>query len=349
MVESTMLKTAIVTDRLYLKHFAGRSHPERPERIAAMIEMAASLDRPNLELLAPRSATLEEVALCHDVNYIASVERTASVARFDFDPDTHSCPDTYRTALLAAGGVLTAAEAVLDGAADNAFALVRPPGHHARPARAMGFCFFNNVAITARWLLEKRGLERVMIVDWDLHHGNGTQEIFYESAQVLYASTHEYPHYPGTGSMHEMGAGTGAGFTVNAPMPAEYGDDEYLRFFDELILPIGRKFKPQFILVSCGFDCHFRDPLGDMRVTESGFAAMTRRVKQLAAECCGGRIIAALEGGYDLEAMVDSGRAVIEELGREADEPIAKPRGGERVMPIIERAAHGVGKFWDLG
>lgn len=343
-----MLKTAIVTDRLYLKHFAGRSHPERPARIEAMIEMAESLGRPNLRLLAPRPATLEETALCHDADYIASVERTASVPRFDFDPDTHTCADTYRTALLAAGGVLTAAEAVIDGAADNAFALVRPPGHHARPARAMGFCFFNNVAIAARWLLEKHSLERVMIVDWDLHHGNGTQEIFYESAQVLYASTHQYPHYPGTGSLHEMGAGEGAGFTLNAPMPAEYGDDEYLRFFDEFILPIGRKFKPEFIIVSAGFDCHFRDPLGDMRVTEDGFAAMTRRIKQLAAEYCGGRMIAALEGGYDIEAIVGSGRAVIEELGHDADEPIAQPRAGERVMPIIERAAHGVGKFWDL-
>ncbi len=344
-----MLKTALVTDRLYLKHFAGRSHPERPERIEAMIEMAESLDRPNLRMLTPRPATLEEIALCHDADYIALVERTASVPRFDFDPDTHTCADTYRTALLATGGVLTAAEAVIDGAADNAFALVRPPGHHARPARAMGFCFFNNVAIAARWLLAARGLERVMIVDWDLHHGNGTQEIFYESAQVLYASTHQYPHYPGTGSLHEMGAGEGAGFTVNAPMPAEYGDDEYLRFFDEFILPIGRKFKPEFIIVSAGFDCHFRDPLGDMRVTEDGFVAMTRRIKQLAAECCGGRMIAALEGGYDIEAIVGSGRAVIEELGREADEPIAKARGGDRVMPIIERAAHGVGKFWNLG
>ncbi|MGC1341444.1 MAG: histone deacetylase, partial [Candidatus Binataceae bacterium] len=242
-----------------------------------------------------------------------------------------------------------AAEAVLDGAADNAFALVRPPGHHARPARAMGFCFFNNVAIAARWLLDRRGLERVMIVDWDLHHGNGTQEIFYESARVLYASTHQYPHYPGTGSLHEMGAGEGAGFNVNAPMPAGFGDDEYLRFFDEFILPIGRKFNPQFIIVSCGFDCHFRDPLGDMRVTEYGFIAMTRRVKRLAAECCGGRMIAALEGGYDIAALVDSGRAVIEELGSEADEPIAKARRGDRVMPTIERAAHGVGKFWNLG
>jgi acetoin utilization deacetylase AcuC-like enzyme len=348
MVESTMLKTAIVTDRSYLKHFAGRAHPERAERVAAMIEMAETLERPNLRMLAPRPATLEEIALCHDRDYIEAVARSASVARFDFDPDTHTCPDSYATALLSAGGVLTAAEAVIDGAEDNAFAIVRPPGHHARPSRAMGFCFFNNVAIAARWLVEVRGLERVMIVDWDLHHGNGTQEIFYESAQVLYASTHQYPHYPGTGSLHEMGAGAGAGFTVNAPMPAEFGDDEYLRFFDEFILPIGRKFRPQFVIVSAGFDCHFRDPLGDMRVTESGFAAMTRRVKELAAECCEGRMIAALEGGYDLEALVNSGRAVIEELGREADEPIAMARGGERVTPIIERAARGVGKYWDL-
>ncbi len=343
-----MLKTAIVTDRSYEKHFGGRSHPERPARIAAMIEMAESLERPNLQFRAPRAATLEEIALCHSADYIESVARTASVARFDFDPDTHSCPDTYRTALLAAGGVLTAAEAVLDGAADNAFAIVRPPGHHARPSRAMGFCFFNNVAIAAKWMLEKHGLARVMIVDWDLHHGNGTQEIFYESARVLYASTHQYPHYPGTGSIHEMGAGAGAGYTVNAPMPAEFGDDEYLRFFDEFILPIGRKFKPEFILVSAGFDCHFRDPLGDMRVSEDGFAAMTRRVKELAAESCGGRMIAALEGGYDIEEIAKSGRAVIEELGREGDEPIAPARGGERAMPIIERAARGVGKFWGL-
>ncbi|HVA80679.1 MAG TPA: histone deacetylase [Candidatus Binataceae bacterium] len=344
-----MLKTALVTDRAYLKHFAGRSHPERPERVAAMIAMAEGLSRPRLQFRAPRLATFEEIALCHAPEYIASVERSAHLARFDFDPDTHSCPESYRTAMLSVGGVLTAAEAVLDGAADNAFAIVRPPGHHARPAHAMGFCFFNNVAIAAQWLISARGLKRVMIIDWDLHHGNGTQEIFYESAAVLYVSTHQYPQYPGTGSLKEMGAGAGTGFTVNAPMPAEFGDDEYLRFFDEFILPIGRKFKPEFIIVSAGFDCHFRDPLGDMRVSESGFAAMTRRVKELAAECCGGRMIAALEGGYDLEAIVNSGRAVIEELGRESGEPIARARGGERVMPIIERAAHGVGAFWNLG
>ncbi|MDB5107527.1 MAG: histone deacetylase family protein [Candidatus Binatus sp.] len=343
-----MLKTAVISDRRYLKHFAGRAHPESPKRLEVMIEMVESINRDNLKIVAPREATLEEISLCHRPEYISTVERTASLDRFDFDPDTHSSRDTYATALLAAGGVLTAVETVLDGAADNAFALVRPPGHHALPSRAMGFCFFNSVAIAAQWLVEVRGLKRVMIIDWDLHHGNGSQDIFYESPEVLYTSTHQFPHYPGTGSLHEIGYGAGLGYTINAPMPAEFGDPEYLRVFDRLILPIGRQFKPEFILVSAGFDCHFRDPLGAMRVTEDGFAAMTRRIKRLAAECCDGKLVAALEGGYDFEALGDSGRIVLEEMGRYSDQPIPPASGGDRVMPIIERATHNVGRFWNL-
>jgi acetoin utilization deacetylase AcuC-like enzyme len=344
---STMVKTAIVTDRRYLKHFAGRTHPERPERVRVMIEMAESLDRAGLEFCPPREATLEEIALCHDREYIALVEKTSHVDRYDFDADTHTSRDTYGAALLAAGGALTAVEAVFEGGADNAFAIVRPPGHHALPNRAMGFCFFNNVAIAASWLL-KKGLTRVMVVDWDLHHGNGTQDIFYKSKNLLYVSTHQYPHYPGTGSLYDMGAGEGIGYTVNAPMPAGFGDPEYLRVFDELILPIGRAFKPEFILVSAGFDCHFRDPLGAMEVTETGFEQMARRVRRLAAETCEGKVVAVLEGGYDLEALANSGRAVLEEFGREADEPFQNPPGGARVMPIIERALQSVGKYWGL-
>ena len=344
-----MLKTGVVTDRRYLKHFAGRSHPESPQRAEVMIEMAHSLTRPDLKFIAPRDATYEEIATCHNSEYIATVERTALLDRFDFDPDTHSSRDTYETALLSAGGVLTAVEGVIDGAVDNAFALVRPPGHHALPDRAMGFCFFNNVAIAAKWLIELRGLKRVMIVDWDVHHGNGLQDIFYESPEVLYVSTHQFPHYPGTGSLHEIGYGAGIGFNINAPMPAEYGDAEYLRVFDRLIMPIGRHFKPQFILVSCGFDGHYRDPLAQMRLTEAGFSAMTRRVKRLAAECCQGKMVAVLEGGYDLAAIAESGRAVIEELGRDADEPILSADGGDRVLPMIERASQNVGRFWNLG
>ncbi len=343
-----MHKTAIITDRRYMKHFAGRSHPERPERAEVMIQMAESLTRDHLQIHAPREATLEEIALCHRAEYIQAVERSSHFDRFDFDPDTHSSRDTYRTALLAAGGVLTAVETVLDGAAENAFAIVRPPGHHALPGRAMGFCFFNNIAIAAESLIRNHGLKRVMILDWDLHHGNGTQEIFYDSAEVLYASTHQYPHYPGTGSMQEVGAGEGLGYTVNAPMPAEFGDGEYLRVFDELIVPIGRAFKPQFMLVSAGFDCHWRDPMGDMQVTEEGFTQMMRRIKRLAAECCEGKIVAALEGGYNLEAIASSGKAVLDEMGREPDEAALNPAGGERVIPIIERARKGVGQYWNL-
>ncbi|HEY6419096.1 MAG TPA: histone deacetylase [Candidatus Binataceae bacterium] len=343
-----MLKTGLISDRRYLKHFAGRSHPERPQRIEAMIEMAESLRRPNFKLMPPRQATDEELSFCHAPDYVALVERTASLDRYDFDHDTHASRDSYATAILAAGGVLSAVEAVVDGAVDNAFAIVRPPGHHALPARAMGFCFFNNVAIAAASLLKRHGLKRVMVVDWDLHHGNGTQEIFYESPELLYTSLHQFPHYPGSGSMHEIGAGAGEGYTVNVPMPAEFGDAEYLRAFDEFLLPIGRKFKPEFILVSAGFDCHHRDPLGAMRVTEDGFVAMARRVKALAAECCGGKMVAALEGGYDLEALVNSGRAVIEEFGRDADGPVRREQGGDRVMPIIERAAQNVGRFWEM-
>jgi len=344
-----MLKTGVVADRRYLKHFAGRSHPERPERAEVMIRMAESITRPDVRLMAPREATYEEIASCHRSEYIATVARTASLDRFDFDPDTHSSRDSYETALLAAGGVLTAAEAVMDGAIDNGFAIVRPPGHHALPNRAMGFCFFNNVAIAAKWLIETRGLRRVMIVDWDVHHGNGLQDIFYESPAVLYLSTHQFPHYPGTGSLHEIGYGAGIGFNVNAPMPAEFGDAEYLRVFDRLVMPIGRRFKPEFILISCGFDGHFRDPLAQTRLTEAGFAAMARRVKRLAAECCGGKIVAALEGGYDLEAIAESGRAVIDEFGRDADEPILPGDGGDRAMPMIEQAAQNVGRYWNLG
>jgi acetoin utilization deacetylase AcuC-like enzyme len=343
-----MLKTALVTDRAYTRHFAGRSHPERPERIGALIDMTDSMNRPGLQHRAPREATLEEVALCHQPQYLQLMRETGSLDRFDFDPDTHTSKDSYRTALLAAGGVLTAAEAVMDGETDNAFAMVRPPGHHALPDRAMGFCFFNNVAIAAAWLLKHRGLKRIMIVDWDVHHGNGTQAMFYESPEVLYTSTHQYPHYPGSGSLREIGAGPGEGYTINAPMPADFGDDEYLRFFDEFILPIGREFRPEFILVSSGFDCHWRDPLAQMRVTEAGFVAMARRVKKLAAECCGGKMVAALEGGYDLEALVNSGRAVLEELGRYADEPVYPALNGAAVVPIIERAARNVGRFWNL-
>jgi acetoin utilization deacetylase AcuC-like enzyme len=341
-----MLRTALVSDRRYLKHFAGRSHPERPERVAVMIEMAEELRRAGILTLSPREATTGELELCHDPAYVAEVKRSALMPRYDFDPDTHTSPESYQTALLAAGGVLTAVEAVMDGAADNAFAIVRPPGHHALPARAMGFCLFNNVAIAARYLIRRRGLKRVLVVDWDVHHGNGIQDIFYDSPEVLYFSTHQFPFYPGTGGLDEIGVGAGAGYTVNVPMSATFGDDEYLRVFDDVLAPVARQYHPEFILVSSGFDAHFRDPLAGMQVTEAGFATLAQRVKRLAAECCEGRMAAALEGGYDLQALADSGRSVLEEMGREADEQLMPADDGARVIPIIERSHYFLARYW---
>jgi acetoin utilization deacetylase AcuC-like enzyme len=342
-----MYRTAIVADRAYLAHAPGRHHPERPERIAALLQMTEHLNRPALKHYSPRLASIAELELCHGADYIESVARTAGVAHFDFDADTHTSADTWATVRLAAGGVLTAVEAVADGDVDNSFAIVRPPGHHARPDNAMGFCFFNNVAIAAKWLIENRGLDRVLILDWDVHHGNGTQEMFYESPKVLYMSTHQYPFYPGTGWFDEAGSGAGTGFTVNSPLPATFGDGEYLPVFDNLLIPIARQFKPEFVLISAGFDCHHRDPLGGMRVSEEGFTAMARRMTALAAEYCGGKIVAVLEGGYDLQALADGTRAVIEELGRDG-ETVAPTRQSQRVAPLIDRARHFLSPYWNL-
>jgi acetoin utilization deacetylase AcuC-like enzyme len=342
-----MLKTALVTDRHYLDHLPGRGHPERPERVQVLLDMAAGLHRNGLERISPRAATVAEIELCHDPRYVAVMRQTAQRESYDFDPDTHASRATYETSLLATGGILTAVEAVLGGEADNGFAIVRPPGHHALPDHAMGFCFFNNVAVAASYLTRIKGLERVMIVDWDVHHGNGTQDIFYASPNVLYCSLHQFPHYPGTGSIRELGVEEGRGYTVNLPMPATFGDAEYLSAFDRVILPIGRQFKPEFLLVSAGFDCHFRDPLADMRVTEAGFAAMARRLKRLAAECCQGRIALVLEGGYDLQALASSVHDVIEELGRDANEPIA-PSSPDREAWLLEKVATELSPFWSL-
>jgi len=341
-----MLKTALIADRRYLKHIAGRRHPERPERVEVMMEMAETLDHSSVHLQSPREATSDELALCHDRMHIANMERTARFERCDLDPDTHTCAESFKTAVLAAGGALSAVEAVADGAVSNAFAIVRPPGHHALVSRAMGFCLFNNVAIAASYLVRERGFKRVMIFDWDLHHGNGTQEIFYESPEVLYVSTHQYPFYPGTGAMSEMGAGAGEGYTVNVPVPAGFGDAEFLDIVDRVIVPVGRKFAPEFILISSGFDGHFRDPLGELRISEDGFAAMARRMKRLATECCDGRIAAVLEGGYDLDALAASGKAVIEELGRDADEPLARAPGPSHATALVEHELQALSRFW---
>jgi acetoin utilization deacetylase AcuC-like enzyme len=330
--------TAIVVDERMLAHDPGRGHPERPERLRVLLDHLAHAR--DLVRLGARLATEDEIALVHAPGHIEHAAATAGRPRVVFDPDTSTSPGSYQAARLAAGSLLTVCEAVLAGEVRNGFALVRPPGHHAERDRAMGFCLFNNVALAASWL-RARGMQRVAIIDWDLHHGNGTQHLFEDDPSVLYVSTHQYPCYPGTGAVDEVGRGAGAGRTLNLPFPAGFGDAEYARAFDEIVLPICRAFAPDFVLVSAGFDCDTRDPLGAMDVTPAGFARMAQACRTLAEETAGGRIAAVLEGGYDLSAIVEGVDETLAALrGHEHDLPLATgdARHAERVIGRVRAA-----------
>lgn len=339
------MKTGLVLDRRYEAHDAGAGHPERPERIRAIRELMAQYRREGLVDVEPRLATAEELALNHAPEHVALVASSARHPRARFDADTQVCSESFATAALAAGGYLRLLEAILAGDVDNGFAFVRPPGHHAETDRAMGFCLFNNVAIGARWL-RTRGIGRILIVDWDVHHGNGTQESFYDDPDTLYVSTHQYPFYPGTGAAQEVGRGAAAGRTLNVPLPAGCGDDEYVAAFTGLIAPVARQFRPEVVLISAGFDADRRDPLAGMQASEAGFRAMTRVLMNVAAEHAGGRLAAILEGGYDLDALRAAVPAVLDELGgTRLAEPLATPTPrGDVLAPV--RAAHA--PFWEL-
>jgi len=341
-----MLRTGIVIDPRYEAHDPGPGHPERPARLAALRAALDGCSRRGLIRIEPRSASAEDLALVHDPGYLGEVAASAHHERFAFDADTWVSAASYETARLAAGGVLALADAVMAGEVDNGLACVRPPGHHAEADRAMGFCLFNNVAVAARHLQRRHHVERVMIVDWDVHHGNGTQHLFDDDPTVLYLSLHQYPFYPGTGSLHEAGRGRGLGATVNLPLPAGCGDAEYLHLFESVVAPVCRRFAPQFVLVSAGFDAHLRDPLGGMRMTDDGYAAICRVLLRAAIEVAGGRCVAVLEGGYDLTALAASVLRVVDELGGERlNEPLPAIRAAESVVgPLI--AAHR--ERWDL-
>ena len=298
-----------------LDHDAGPCHPERPDRVSRAwrhLQTTGLTDRIcQMESLpAPQEAieTSHTVRLIDDVRRVAEGEAQAMV-----DPDTVITPATWRAALLGSGGAIQACDAVLDEGG-NAFCLHRPPGHHAERDRAMGFCFFNHIAVAARHLVKTRGLERVAIVDWDVHHGNGTQHTFDESPNVFFCSIHQSPHYPGTGAAIERGTGAGEGTTLNVPVMAGQTDDDYLRIMQQSVGPALETFEPQFILVSAGFDAHAADPLGDMRISTAGFRQLTDLICEWAHQWCDGRCVSLLEGGYDLEATSASIGAHLEGL-----------------------------------
>lgn len=333
-----MKPTAVVVDKEYLKHLPGPSHPERPERIKVLLDLAATLDREQFTLLAPRSAGREDLERVHGADHVRLVESTSTVNRYALDGDTITCRDSFGVALLAAGGFLTMLDAIAAGESANGFALVRPPGHHALAHRAMGFCLFNSMAIGAEYLKHRHGAKKIMIVDWDVHHGNGTQDIFYEDPSVLFVSTHQFPFYPGTGSINEIGAGAGEGYTVNVPLPAGCADREYLQVFQDVVASAAKKFAPEWILVSAGFDPHEHDPLAGMGVTEPGFAAMARSLLEQAATFADGRIAFLLEGGYDLAALRNSVAAVLAEIrARQRTASSALPASECVIEPLLRR------------
>ncbi len=301
-----------------------------------MDEVAARWRAGGGEVVAPREATTEQLARVHDAAYLRRVSEAAGQA-VAFDPDTYTSPETTEIARLAAGAAVDAVERVMSGAHRSAFALVRPPGHHAERNRAMGFCFYNNVAVAAAHA-RAVGARRVAIVDYDVHHGNGTQQMFEDDDSVLYVSTHQSPFYPGTGGADEIGRGRGAGFTVNVPMEAGATDQDYRLVVTELVVPIVGGFAPDVLLISAGFDAHERDPLAGMRVTTAAFGAMTAELRALADACCGGRLVLVSEGGYDLKALGESLEAVVEVLAAPTAAP-AWAHSGDGAMSRRGRAA----------
>ncbi len=304
------MTTALITANAFLEHDTGPDHPESPDRLRAILRFMdehGMLTHPDLKRMSPRLATDDELAAAHTPEHIASVEAASRHAqagrRVRMDADTPVGPRSAEVARLAAGGVLIGVDAVVTGQTANAVALIRPPGHHAEKDAAMGFCLYNNVAVAARYAQRQHGIGKVLIVDYDVHHGNGTQHIFYDDPTVAYFSTHQAPFYPGTGTHDEIGEGAARFTTCNAPVPAGSLLELYDAIFREILFPFADRFQPDLVLLSAGFDAHWRDPLADELLDVQGYALLTHYVQEIAGLHCGGKLVAALEGGYDLDAL----------------------------------------------
>ncbi len=310
------LPTGIVYDPLYKLHLTGPGHPERPERCEVIMKiLSGRVFRGKLSFLKPRQATDKEILACHTREYFETARRDINAGMPMLSTgDTQVCPQSFEIALLAAGGVLTAVDALMEKKIKNAFCVVRPPGHHANASRGMGFCIFNNIAIAARYAQRKYNLKKVLIVDWDVHHGNGTQDIFYEDPSVLFFSTHLYPHYPGTGQQSAIGSGPGKGTTINCPMPHGAGKREVIGAFEEILIPAADKFKPDLVLVSAGFDSRAGDPLGGFKLGDRNFAELTEIVLDIAQRHTNGRVISTLEGGYNPSGLASASAAHVKAL-----------------------------------
>ena len=335
------MTTAYCYDPLYLEHNLP-GHPENRARLERVMQTLADeglLAR--MTPVAPQPVDLDLLARVHRQSYIAALKDFAESGGGHIDADTYVAPRSYDAALLAAGGAVELVRAVLAGRARNGIALVRPPGHHATRARGMGFCLFNNVAVAAMAALMEPGVSRVLIVDWDVHHGNGTQDIFYDSPQVLFFSTHQFPYYPGSGDLREVGAGAGKGYTINVPLPAGVGDRGFTRVYGELLTAAAERFRPDLILVSAGYDAHWDDPLAGLRLSLGGYWGLAQTVVALADRLCGGRLVVTLEGGYNLEVLsrgvADTCRALLGDAAPGSD-PLGASPAPERDVADVLRA-----------
>jgi acetoin utilization deacetylase AcuC-like enzyme len=342
------MSVVVFASERFAEHQTPPGHPERPERADAMDVIAGRWRTRGAEVVAPNPAAREALARVHDQEYLDLIEQTAGRA-MQLDPDTYTSPESYEIALLAAGAAIDAVDRVTSGPVRTTMALVRPPGHHAEHDRAMGFCLYNNVAVAAAHA-RANGFPKVAIVDYDVHHGNGTQHIFESDPSVLYVSTHQYPYYPGTGAAREIGQGEGRGFTVNLPLEVGAADEDYQLVFDEVVLPTLRQFEPDLVIVSAGFDAHERDPLGGMRVTTPAFGAMTMALRQVAEECCQGRIVCVTEGGYDLQALAASIDVVLETLSGPVSDPRWPASGisAVRGRASVQAASQSLTSIWTL-
>ncbi len=334
------MSVALLSSPVCLEH-EPRGHPENRDRLEA-IDQALTDSGLHARLLHPAAqlASLDDIAAVHERSYIQELAAIAERGGGHIDIDTLVSRGSFGAARAAAGCTIGAVDVVMNGEAQAAFALVRPPGHHARPGRGMGFCLFNNVAIAARYALRAYQLQRLLIVDFDAHHGNGTQEAFYASSQVMYFSTHQYPFYPGSGHWDETGSGPGKGFTVNVPLPAGTEDDGLQRAYEEILVPLAQRFRPDVILVSAGYDIHWADPLTDMGASVTGIARIVSLIQSLAAELCAGRLVFTLEGGYDREALAASTVATLKALLKDAQvaDPLGKcPGQGADVTDSLAR------------
>jgi acetoin utilization deacetylase AcuC-like enzyme len=336
----------VFTSSRFADHLTPPGHPERVERFEVMQAVVAEFRKRGGDVREPRRVSDEDLRRVHEADYLTLIKETAGRATA-LDADTFTSPQTYEVATIAAGAAVAAVDRVLDaGDGQRAMAVVRPPGHHAERNRAMGFCFFNNVAVAAAHA-RARGLARVAIVDFDVHHGNGTQWSFYADPSVLFVSSHQYPFYPGTGSAADVGSGAGQGFTVNLPIAAGGTDADFERLYTTIGLPIVRQFGPELILVSAGFDAHMDDPLGGMQLTTSYFGRLMAAIAAVADECCRGRLVAVTEGGYDLKALAGSLRVCLEAL--DGNRTFELPSGPTpRADATIEAVKPHLAKIWTL-